>query len=124
MPRRGILDEMEDLPVADRIRWKKDDKGRPRRMPASYIMANDDDAAEAFATMRKNGVSHREAIDRIERCFYEAFVHRLIGRAQKLSGDRDAEPKDRRPECWFLLAEGMPIERIFPPDVPERPVVN
>jgi hypothetical protein len=109
--------------MTDRIRWKPDHKGRPRRMPASYIMRHDDDAAQAFATMRKNGISHREATNKIERCFEQAFIEALIGRAEKLRGDHDAEPKDRRPECWFLLAEGMPVDRIFP-DAPTRAAVN
>jgi hypothetical protein len=105
---------MEDRKMS-RIRWKRDDKGRPRRMPASYIMQNDPHAAQAFTIMRQRGMSRREATDRIERCFRQAFIEALIS--------DDDPPKDRRPECWFMLVEGMPLERIFP-DLPVRPAVN
>jgi hypothetical protein len=101
---------MEDRQM-DRIRWKKNDRGVRRRMPASYIMANDPHAAQAFTVMRQRGLSHRDAADTIERVFESAFRDALI------------HDRDKRPECWMLASEGLPLEKIFP-DVRGRPTVN
>jgi hypothetical protein len=92
---------------------KPDEKGQPRYMPASYIMRKDTNAQMAYQALRRRGVSRAEAEHAIELTNYEAFVEVLTHEGPNW---RDA---DRRPEVWFLLAEGLPIERIFP-DRPPR----
>jgi hypothetical protein len=82
-------------------------------MPATYIMRNDPHAKAAYQALRKRGLSRAKAEQLIERVFYQSFVEVLLDDRPNW---RDA---DRRPEIWFLLAEGMPVKRIFP-DLPER----
>jgi hypothetical protein len=58
--------------------------------------------------LRKQGLSRKEASTRIEAVF-DASFRRII-----LSEIDDRRRTYPRPECWFLLAEGLPVERIFP----------
>jgi hypothetical protein len=83
---------------------KPDEKGRPRYLPARWIMKRDPDARMAYHALRRRGVSPQDAERAIERTAYEAFVEILIHEGNDW---RDA---DR----WFLLAEGLPVEKIFP----------
>jgi hypothetical protein len=76
-------------------------------------MRKDPHSKTAYQALRRRGLSRADAERQIERVFYESFVEVLIHDGHNW---RDA---DRRPEVWFLLAEGLPVERIFP-DLPER----
>ena len=87
-----------------KIGWKPDDKGRPRRLPASYIMKRDSAARTAFQALRKRGLSREAAAVEIERCFECCWRQILLV---------DPQPPDPRPECWLLLGEGLPLETIF-----------
>jgi hypothetical protein len=98
---------MEDSTL-DKIRWRRHLDGLPGP-DADYIMANDKHAAAAFETLRKNGVSKREAKRQIEECFAASFWWLMFK-----DMDGGGCPPDPRPQCWFLLAEGMTVERIFP----------
>jgi hypothetical protein len=91
------------------IEWKADDKGRPRRLPADYIMRKDPDARRAYLEMRSNlGLSHEEAELRIER-LSEANFHMVL-----FHEGEDYREADRRPEMWVQLARGFSVEEIFP----------
>jgi hypothetical protein len=90
----------------DQIKWKPDDRGRLRRMPARYIMRKDPNATAAYHALRKQGLSREEVEDRIERVSEANFLGVLFHEG---SDWRDA---DHRPEIWLLLAEGMPVEKI------------
>jgi hypothetical protein len=72
-------------------------------------MAHDRHAEEAFQVLRKPGLSKKEAAARIEAVFDAAFQHILFNYVKD-----NVRPPDPRPECWFLLAEGLSVERIFP----------
>jgi hypothetical protein len=82
-------------------KMKLDDRGRPRRMPASYIIKQDERARAAYEAMRKRGLSREEAEDRIERCFELAFRETILLGV------------DRRMLVWISLEEGAEIDAIF-----------
>ena len=65
-------------------------------------------AKAAFQALRRRGLSKEEAKRQIERVF-DASFRRIL-----LSEIKDTRRTDPRPECWLLLAEGIPVERIFP----------
>jgi len=91
------------------IEWKADDKGRPRRLPADYIMRKDPDARRAYLEMRSNlGLSHEEAELRIERLADANFRAALVYEGE------DYDEVDRRPEMWVQAARGFTVEQIFP----------
>ena len=91
-----------------RIRWRRNANGL-KGPDAAYIMANDRYAEDAFKALRKRGLSKGEAKRQIEECFSSAFWWMMF-----THGKDDMKPPDPRPRCWFLLAEGMTPERIFP----------
>ena len=91
-----------------KIKWRLKPNGRPQGLPASYIMAKDPEAKAAFQALRRLGLSKEEAKRQIERVF-DASFRRIL-----LSEIKDTRRTDPRPECWLLLAEGIPVERIFP----------
>ena len=100
--------------------FKTDENGRPR-LKASYIMRRDPNARAEYQALRRRGVSREKAEALIERVSHEAFVA-VLCHAADYSDWRAADP---RPECWLLLAEGMPVERIFPDlHLPTRPQPN
>ena len=91
------------------IERKLDDKGRPHRMPASYIIKKDPNARRAYREMRSNlGLSHAKAELRIERAT-EANFHAVL-----FHEGADYREADRRPDMWVQLARGFTIEQIFP----------
>jgi hypothetical protein len=91
------------------IEWKLDDKGRPHRMPADYIMKKDVDARRAYLEMRSNlGLSHEEAELRIERAA-EANFHTVL-----FHEGEDYREADQRPEMWVQARRGFTVEQIFP----------
>jgi hypothetical protein len=91
-----------------KIKWRLKPNGRPHGLPASYIMARDPNAKAAFQALRKRGFSKEEAKHQIERVFDASFRRVLRSEIE------DKRRTDPRPECWLLLAEGLPVERIFP----------
>jgi hypothetical protein len=84
-----------------RPKLKLDDKGRPRRMPASYIMKKDERARAAFDAMRKRGLSREEAWKEIEVAFENAFRETVFVGI------------DRRLEIWIALEEGKRAKELF-----------
>jgi hypothetical protein len=76
-------------------------------------MRKDPGAKAAYQALRKRGLSRADAERHIELAFYQSFIEVLLHEG---SDWRDA---DRRPEVWALLAEGLPVERIFP-ELPEQ----
>ena len=66
-------------------------------------MRKDPHAKAAYQALRRRGVSPKKAEALIERVSREAFISVLCHGANW----RDADP---RPECWLLLAEGLPVE--------------
>jgi hypothetical protein len=93
-------------------KFKPDEKGRPRYLPADYIMRKDPHARVAYHALRRRGRSPAEAEHAIELTSWHAFIEAVL------------HEKDRRPEIWFLLAEGLPVEKIFPKFDAEGRVVN
>src|SRR5262245_14210714 len=87
---------------------KPDETGRPRYMPASYIMRHDPNSRMAYEALRRRGHSPADAELAIEKTLYRCFVTMIAH-----EGD-DWKNQDRRPEIWFLLAEELPAEKIFP----------
>jgi hypothetical protein len=101
--------------------FKPDENGRPKYLPASYIMKRDPAARAAFQALRRRGMARAEAEQQIELAFHKAFCEMIIHKIDQENADwREG---DRRPEVWLLLAEGMPVERIFP-DLPKRHGTN
>jgi hypothetical protein len=82
-------------------KMKLDDKGRPRRMPASYIMKKDERAKAAFDAVRKRRLTREEAETRIERVFEGCFRETLFFGV------------DRRMLAWIALEEGAEVGAIF-----------
>jgi hypothetical protein len=94
--------------------------GRPV-MKASYVMKKDPNARMAYRALRGRGVSREKAEALIEAVSREAFIT-VVCHAADYSDWKAADP---RPECWFLLAEGLPVERIFLDlHLPTRPQPN
>ena len=90
------------------IKWRRNANG-PRGPDADYIMANDRYAEDAFKALRKRGLPKGEAKRQIEECFAAAFWWMMFTYCKD-----NVRPPDPRPRCWFELAEGMTVERIFP----------
>jgi hypothetical protein len=86
--------------MTDRIRWKPDHKGRPRRMPASHIVAHDVDAKAAFDAMCKR-MPKAEAEREVEEAFWKSFLEQLVLGI------------DRRLEIWISLEEGLRAKDLF-----------
>ena len=93
-------------------RFKPDERGRPRYLPADYIMRRDPHAKAAYHALRRRRRSLAEAEHAIELTSWHAFIEAIL------------HEKDRQPEVWLLLAEGLPLEKIFPTLHPEGRVVN
>jgi hypothetical protein len=82
-------------------KMKLDDRGKPRRMPASYIMKKDERARSAFEAMRRRGMSREEAWKEIEIAFENAFRETVFVGI------------DRRLEIWIALEEGKRAKELF-----------
>ena len=83
------------------IKWKLDDRGKPRRLPAGYIMRRDPRAKTAYTAMRRRCLSAQEAEHEIETSFQNAFRETLIFGI------------DRRLEIWIALEEGLRTADLF-----------
>jgi hypothetical protein len=87
-------------------------EAQTRREGAPALPAGRLHHAAAYHALRRRGRSPAEAEHAIELTSWNAFIEAVL------------EEKDRRPEIWFLLAEGLPVEKIFPKLDAERRAVN